>query len=143
AVESSGWGVALAGHQPGPDAYGPDVEGSLGRAEYEGPDGRGDVRHGLLRRPDVPRPEHHLGRFRRRPRPHHPRRREDVGEHHAEGHAGVRPRLADRGVAAQPRDGVPRGHSLPPRRPQAVLLAYALQLAYTYDVRELVPGSAI
>ena len=63
----------------------------------------GGLRDGLRARARQEGRQHHLGRIGRRPRARHARRRQDLDERHAEGHAGVRPRQPDRRVDVRAR----------------------------------------
>ena len=68
--------------------------------------------------------QHHLGGLGRRPRARHARRRQDLDERDAEGHARLRPRQPDRRLVVRRRHRVRGGEEDAARRPLAVHLPH-------------------
>ena len=73
-------------------------DAGFGRADHARHEQPRDLRDGVLAGARQDRRQYHLGGIGRRHRPADARRREDLDQRHAEGHAGLRPRQPDRRV---------------------------------------------
>ena len=115
------WKTTNGGADVGQDQRRPhpsrsEDDAGFGRADHARHEQPGDLRHGVLARARQDRRQRHLGRIGRRRRARDARRRQDLDERHAEGHAGSRPRQPDRRVGVRRRHGVHRGEEAAARR---------------------------
>ena len=113
-------GHDVGGGVAGPDARRPGQGRARRRPHQPRRVRRGGLLHHILLRRVAAYPRRILGGLRRRPRPRLPRRRRDVGRHHAAGPPGVGDGQHDRAFAPRPRHGLARGVELQARRLLAV-----------------------
>ena len=97
-------------------------QGPSGGPDHKGQHQRRILRHDLHGRRIADAEGRDLDRVGRRARPRDARRRQDMGERHAQGHAGMDPDQLDRGIAARSRGRVRRRDDVQAGRFPAVSL---------------------
>ena len=112
----------LGQDQPRPLASRSEDDGGFGRADHARHEQPRGLRDGLRARPRQEGRQHPLGRIGRRPGARDARRRQDLDERHAEGHARFRARQHHRRVELRERRGLRRRQEAAPRRSRAVHL---------------------